>query len=140
MDKLNDARPLNEGSPKARAGHLKAVWRRHEEQLARAQAGPSLRIGMAATFTANSLIPFVGAPLVEAGFQPSIELGPYHQLFQVCLDPKGHFQAEPDVIVLLYRLEDMMLNELLAFLDGDREAFARAEAKMDLLISGREPS
>ena len=45
--------------------------------------------GVAATFTANPLVPYFGAHLLEAGLEPAIEIGPYHQLFQVCLDHRS---------------------------------------------------
>lgn len=123
-------------SPEDRARELKAVWRRQEEQLAgQDPTAPRLRIGLAASFTANSLIPFLGAPLVEAGFNPSIALGPYQQLFQVCLDHPRYFHPEPEVLILLHRLEDIALAELLDSLHGDATASARARAKIDLFIS-----
>jgi hypothetical protein len=126
---------MTEGSPAARAAQMKSTWRRDSEAVASGKAEASLRIGISASFTANSLIPFIGAHLVEAGFKPSIKLAPYNQIFQTCLDYKSHFGAECDVIILLYRLEDMVLEEMMAFLHGDAEAFRRATAKMDTLVS-----
>lgn len=74
-------------------------------------------------------------PLLEAGIKPSIELGPYNQLFQVCLDHKSVFKNERNVIILLYRLEDIVLEDLLAFLQGNSGAFQRAAEKIDVLVS-----
>ena len=126
---------ITEGSSAARAAHMKATWRRYSEEVARHEVEPSLRIGIAASFTANSLIPFIGAHLAEAGFKPSIELAPYNQIFQTCLDHKSYFGADCDAIILLYRLEDIMLEEIMAFLHGDAEAFRRASSKVDMLVS-----
>ena len=117
------------------ASSLKEVWRKYAEQLVSKEVQSSLNIGIAASFTANSLIPFVGAPLVEAGLAPSIELGPYNQLFQVCLDYKSYFHSDLNVLILLFRLEDFTLDDLLAFLQGDDTAFERASSKIDLLVS-----
>jgi len=124
---------MNSVHPSASA--VKSVWRKYAEQAAGKEIQPSLNIGIAASFTANSLIPFLGAPLVEAGFAPSIEIGPYNQLFQVCLDHKSHFHSDLNVLILLFRLEDIALDDLMAFLHGDATAFERARAKIDLLAS-----
>jgi FkbH-like protein len=126
---------MTEGSAAARAAHMKATWRRYGEEVARHPVGPSLRIGMAASFTANSLVPFIGAHLAEAGLKPAIELAPYNQIFQTCLDPKSYFHPECAVIILLYRLEDIVLDEIMAFLHGDAEAFQRAASKIDTLVA-----
>ncbi len=117
------------------ASSLKEVWRKYAEQLAGKEVQSPLNIGIEASFTANSLIPFVGAPLVEAGLAPSIELGPYNQLFQVCLDYKSYFHSDLNVLILLFRLEDFALDDLLAFLQGDDTAFESASSKIDLLVS-----
>jgi FkbH-like protein len=122
-------------TPQARAAELKSIWRKHVERMKVEAPKSPLRLTVASTFTDNSLYPFIGAPLVEAGMEPIIEHGPYNQLFQVCLDYKSHFSVEPDVIILLFRLEDIVLEELLAFLQGDAGAFERAGAKIDQLVS-----
>jgi FkbH-like protein len=124
-----------ESAEKIRVARMKVLWREYHERLALQEVKPSLSIGVAASFTANSLLPFLGAHLVEADLNPSLELGPYNQLFQVCLDHKSIFKTECDVIILLYRLEDILLEELLAFLHGDATAFQRAAAKIDMLVS-----
>ena len=124
---------MHEPPPGMRAAQLKAAWRTYGEDLA--NRGTALRIGVAATFTANSLVPFLGAPLLEAGLAPAIEVGPYNQLFQVCLDYQTAFHAEPYAIILLFRIEDLMLDELLAFLHGDSTASDRAMGKIDLLAT-----
>ena len=124
-----------QSAEKVRITEIKAAWREYSQPLAGPDAKTSISIGLATSFTGNSLLPFLGAPLLEADLKPSIELGPYNQLFQVCLDHKSIFKTEPDVVVLLYRLEDIVLEELLAFLKGDAGAFQRAAEKIDLLVS-----
>jgi FkbH-like protein len=93
-------------------------------------AKPATRIGIAATFTANPIVPYLGGHLLGAGVEPGIQIGPYHQLFQVCLDYRAHFAGELDVIVLLWRIEDMMTEEVAAFLHGDAEALGRALGRL----------
>src|SRR5262249_51211366 len=57
-----------------------------------------------------------------------------NQLFQTCLDPQGSFGGPSDVIVLLWRLEDLMLDEITAFAGGDACAVRRAGEKLDALV------
>jgi FkbH-like protein len=126
---------ITPGAEKNRVTQIKMLWREHLDRPEVADGGTSISIGVAASFTGNSLLPFLGAPLVEAGLKPSIELGPYNQIFQVCLDHTSVFKKQHDIIILLYRLEDIVLEELLAFLQGDTGAFQRATEKIDVLIS-----
>jgi FkbH-like protein len=120
---------------KNRVTLIKALWRDYSERPAPEDAKAWISIGVVASFTGNSLLPFLGAPLLEAGLKPSIELGPYNQLFQICLDHTSVFKKQHDIIVLLYRLEDIVLEELLACLQGDTGAFQRAAEKIDILVS-----
>jgi FkbH-like protein len=126
---------ITQSAEKNRVTQIKALWREHLDRPEVADAGTSVSIGVAASFTGNSLLPFLGAPLLEAGLRPSIELGPYNQVFQVCLDHTSAFKKQHDIIILLYRLEDIAFEELLAFLQGDSGAFQRATEKIDVLIS-----
>ena len=126
---------IKQGAEKKSITQIKALWREYSEKLRLQEVQPSVSIGVAASFTANSLLPFLGASLVEANLNPSLELGPYNQLFQVCLDHKSIFKTKCDTIILLYRLEDIVLTELLAFLHGDAGAFQGAVAKIDMLVS-----
>lgn len=110
----------------------KKAWRQH---AARGEAAaPALRIGLAASFTAETLVPFIGAALLAEGTTPAITVGPYNQLFQTCIDPQGSFHGASDVIVLLWRLEDLMLDEITAFAGGDASAVRRAGEKLDALV------
>src|SRR5271170_2619367 len=106
----------------------KKAWRDH---LARADgAAPVIRIGLAASFTTDPLVPFFGAALLSRDTVAEFKVGPYSQLFQTCLDPRASFGGACDVIVLLWRLEDLMLDEITRFLSGDHEALREAKAKL----------
>lgn len=105
---------------KSPAIEAKKLWRGHERQQDTAAGKPDLHIGIAASFTANTLVPFVGAHLISNGLRPSFDIGPYNQLFQVCYAPAAHFSAPCDVLVLLWCIEDLMSEELLAVLHGER--------------------
>jgi len=111
----------------------KKAWRAH---LARgADATSAIRIGVAASFTADTLVPFIGAALLDEKTVPAFTIGPYNQLFQVCLDPAAALGAACDVIVLLWRLEDLMLDEMTGFVAGDATALARARDKLAALTT-----
>jgi FkbH-like protein len=76
------------------------------------------------------LVPFVGAALLANGIVPEFAVGPYNQLFQTCLDPQASFGGPTDVVVLLWRLEDLMLDEMTGFTGGDAGALPRARDKL----------
>src|SRR5882724_2447910 len=112
---------------RAAAIEAKKMWRDH---LGRAGgSAPALRIGLAASFTADTLVPFIGAALLANDTKAEFEVGPYNQLFQTCLDPQASFGGACDVIVLLWRLEDLMLDEISGFRRGDETALSRASEK-----------
>jgi len=112
----------------------KALWRKFRAKQAE-DPGGDISIGIAASFTAHNLAQFIGASLVSAGLAPRIEAGPYNQLFQVCLDPTVHFGAECDVIALLWRIEDILLEEASLATGHDKTAWRRAAQKIDELTS-----
>jgi FkbH-like protein len=93
-------------APPATAGEARALWRQWMRGTERG-AGKPLRLGLAATFTAEPLAPLLGAALLAEGFAPELRVGPYNQLFQVCLDPEPHLGA-CDAIVLLWRMEELL--------------------------------
>jgi FkbH-like protein len=112
----------------------KARWREH---LAQPDGGDAdLKIGIAASFTANNLAPFVGAGLLAAGMTPEFSIGQYNQLLQACLNPNGHFGGKCDAIVLLWRFEELVAEEMAAYLGGDGGALARAGDKLATLGDG----
>jgi FkbH-like protein len=109
------------------------LWRTWSETLERGQEPASPRIGLAASFTANPLVPYLGGHLIDAGLKPAIQIGAYNQLFQVCLDHKSQFHGDLDVLVLLWRIEDLMTEEVTAFLHGDPDGLRHALTKVSSL-------
>jgi len=118
---------------RAAAIEAKKAWRDHVSGAA--GRAPALRVGLAASFTADTLVPFIGAALLTADTVAEFKVGPYNQLFQTCLDPQASFGGPCDVIVLLWRVEDLMLDEITGFLSGDAEALSRARAKLASLAA-----
>jgi FkbH-like protein len=107
----------------------KRLWRSYCRDVSNGDQTATLRIGLSASFTAETLVPFLGAHLIVNQLPPAILVGPYNQLFQTCLAPQSVFGNICDVIALLWRLEDLVLEEINAFLHGDRSAVARASEK-----------
>src|SRR6185312_13811430 len=92
------------------------------------------KLGIAASFTAHNLVPFLGAYLLEAGYLPKVRLAPYNQIFQACLEPKQFLGADCNYALLLWRIEDHMLDELAAFSAGNMTALDRGLEKLDELL------
>lgn len=85
---------------------LKSSWRAYLRQ--RQKGDPDLAIGMAGTFTIDPLIPFLGANLLASGYgAPRIVNADYNQVVQTCLNPSKVFGGQTDIILILWRLEDI---------------------------------
>ncbi len=87
-------------------------------------------VGVAASFTAEPFEPYVGAALAQAGVaNPAIAFADYNQISQICLNPSAYLQ-ESDVVVFLWRIEDLFEESLLRCLEE-----MHVEAHRDELIS-----
>jgi FkbH-like protein len=126
---MSDAAREGEASAGLTARSARRLWRDHEER-AGTDGAPGLRIGIAASFTANTLPQFLGAYLLREGITPQFSVGPYNQLFQTCTDPTMAFGGPCDVIVMLWRLEDIMPDDIDRAADGDEAAGTRAAGKI----------
>ena len=122
------------GTKSARAV-AKASWRLYEADQAAGPVSQDLCVGIAASFTANGIVQFLGAHLLSFGFRPKIAIGPYNQLLQVCFEPKAHFGDSCNAVALLWRIEDLMGEDCIAFLNGDGSALTRALGKVASLVS-----
>lgn len=68
----------------------------------------SLKIAVLASFTAHSLVPYLGLALEEAGLPTEVWLGPFHQIMPQCVYPQSEAAREkPDVWVVFSRLEEL---------------------------------
>jgi FkbH-like protein len=77
-----------------------------------------LAVGIAASYTAEALVPHLGAALLEAGFAPTLRLAAYNQIVQACADPEGALGTPLDCIVVLPRIEELAAAEMRAYLAG----------------------
>jgi FkbH-like protein len=79
-------------------------WFAHQRETTR-QA--DLSVGVAASFTAQPLEPFLGAALLEADVVASFRFAEYNQIHEVCYDPTGVL-GNLDVLIIAWRLEDLL--------------------------------
>ena len=84
-------------------------------------------IAIAATFTADPIVPYLGCALAEAGSPAFVSTLPYNQLHQLCADWKALCgDSEPNTLVILWRIEDMLRKPFQEFLRGDKNAVGAA--------------
>ncbi len=99
------------------APDYKLSWREHLASQKRGIAA-DFRIGIAATMTAEPLVPYLGGRLLEKNFQPDITVGPFNQLRQLCQNHGAFFGRDDiNVILVIWRLEDMFAAQLARCLD-----------------------
>jgi FkbH-like protein len=84
-------------------------------------------VAIAASFTADPIVPYLGCALAEAGSPAFVSMLPYNQLHQLCADWKALCgENEPNTLVILWRIEDMLRKPFQALLRGDKEALTMA--------------
>lgn len=94
-------------------------WLAHRRE---AGADRDTVIGVAASFTAEPLEPYLGAHLLEAGLVVGFSFAEYNQIHQVCFDPEGML-GTVDYLLVLWRLEDLFASALERVSNGDTDAF-----------------
>ena len=63
---------------------------------------------IAGSMTVEPIVPYIGSYLLQKGYKkPDIIVGPFGQLQQICHNHRNFCPEDTDVIVLLWRLEDM---------------------------------
>ncbi len=77
-----------------------------------------LSVGVAASFTAQPLEPFLGAALLEADVVATFRFAEYNQIHEVCYDPTGML-GNLDVLIIAWRLEDLLGGPLERAVAGD---------------------
>lgn len=121
---------------------VRDVWRRFARERKRAPAptDEAFTIGLAATFTAEALLPYLGGHLLLAGSEaPDIAICPYNQVVQLCLDPSALLERERiDAIVILCRIEDLAAERLARALAGEETALAEIQEEIDQLLRALE--
>jgi FkbH-like protein len=76
-----------------------------------------MRAYLLSTFTINPLGPYVGSALLESGYQPSVDVGPFDQIQQTLLF--GTLADSADVVIVWPRLEDVWAGGNWPLVEGD---------------------
>ncbi|HUJ60783.1 MAG TPA: HAD-IIIC family phosphatase, partial [Kofleriaceae bacterium] len=110
-----------------------AFAKRWRELEAEPDKRTPLSIAIVASFTVDTLVPYLGCFLAQRGVHATFTLAPFGQIYQTLLDP-GAPARTADVTLVLPRLEDLCARPLaeLARLDPERVAAARADAHAEL--------
>src|SRR4051812_2946980 len=93
-------------------------WLAHQRESTRPA---DLSVGVAASFTAQPLEPFLGAALLAADVAASFSFAEYNQIHEVCYDPTG-LLGNLDVLIIVWRLEDLLGGPLERAVAGDAAA------------------
>lgn len=68
-----------------------------------------LVLGIASTFTADPIAPYIAAWLEDSGLGcKAVHFGPYNQVIQTCMNPLAAFGESIDAVLLLWRIEDIV--------------------------------
>lgn len=98
---------MNDAGQAASPRQLSRLWRTHQQNAGLQTT--DVGIGLAASFTIDPLVGFIGGLLLQRGFSnPHIKNANYNQVIRTCLAPSAELGPEPlETIVMLWRLEDM---------------------------------
>lgn len=118
----------------------KTAWRQYQKDAGEAD----ITVGLAASFTVDPIEPYLGTHLLDKRIKPQFSIAPFGQLQQLCINPK-HAVGDADVLVMLWRIEDMFGAKLAATLDSadalpalldDIRQFAASVAQLRRNFSG----
>ncbi|MBF0193835.1 MAG: HAD-IIIC family phosphatase [Magnetococcales bacterium] len=112
---------------KRAVSEAKSAWRAHQKAVKSGEVKTNYSIGLAGSFTVESLEPFIGSTILASGFKPTIKIAAYNQLFQVCLNHTNHFSGKLDCIIIIWRIEELLANEFKDFISGKPEALQKAK-------------
>ncbi|MBX9467203.1 MAG: HAD-IIIC family phosphatase [Rhizobium sp.] len=95
-------------SDKHRVRSLSKLWRNRMRE-GQTSLPPDASVAISSTFTDHGIAEFLGALLLEAGFQnPEVKSAEYNQVIQTCLDHAEAFgPIDPGLISIAFRLEDL---------------------------------
>ncbi len=115
----------------AAPGESRRAWAQLQRAEATSGAAAVRRIAIAGSFTVDPVTPYLGLRLHELGEGTAkITIGPFDQLMQTCLDYRGTLGNDANVVVLIWRIEDLLRSELQAFIRGDAAGLDRALDKL----------
>ena len=113
---------------------------------AHASSQEHMHIAICGSMTVAPIEPYLGAHLLRKGFSPTITIGPFSQLWDICFDHHAVLGSrEPSAIVLLWRIEDLFPRLLsdglgepatLSDLHTELSRFAQAVAQLRRSFAG----
>ena len=91
-----------------------------------------IQIKLAATFTIDPIVPHLGTALIAQGISiADFEIADYDQI-PILAQQQGFGSIEdPDLIIALWRIEDLLVADLENFLAGDDSSFSKMETGID---------
>lgn len=114
---------------------LKSRWRDHNNKGSNVGGRP-VSIGLASTFTVEPVVPFLGVRLLDSGFSPEIEVAPFNQIHQTCLNPASVFEKkELDCICIFVRIEEMLSKQLKRWIKAEQGALDEIDPIIDGLTN-----
>jgi FkbH-like protein len=119
-------------TPESSTGVFQRRWR---EVSAQPGSLRPVSIAVTASFTVDTLLPYLGGLLAQRGLYARFTVAPFGQIYQSLLDPSSEVRtAEAEVTLVLARLEDLCARPLaeLALLDPDRLGQARADVHAEI--------
>lgn len=126
------ARPDEPLTPDSPTGLFQRRWR---EVSASPGGLRPVSIAITASFTVDTLLPYLGGLLAQRGLYASFTAAPFGQIYQSLLDPGSEIRAaRAEVTLVLVRLEDLCARALgeLALLDPVRAGDARADVHAEI--------
>lgn len=99
-----------------------------------------LRVAVLSTFTADPIIPYLGTALEDAGLPSDVWIGPYNQVVQQCvLDESETARYNPDVLLILPRLEELWSRRPMPLADTARSTYGHELSAMaDACVAAAE--
>jgi FkbH-like protein len=91
-----------------------------QNEMRKSDRHVDVNVKILATFTVDPLVPYLGGALLDAGFTPSIQVGPFDQISQQLL--AGDDLSTGDFVVVWPRLEDAWASGVLPLVAGDADA------------------
>jgi FkbH-like protein len=125
-------RPADLLTPTSTSGVFQRRWR---ELTASPGSLRTVSIAVVASFTVDTLLPYLGGLMAQRGLYARFTVAPFGQIYQSLLDPGSEVRAAgADVTLVLARLEDLCAHPLaeLALLDPARIGEARAEVHAEI--------
>ncbi len=113
---------------------IRNLWIDKSKLYERGLEQPNFKVALLSTCTIDPLEYYLGGTLIEYGFNPDFYKSPYNQVIQTCLNHKEIIPSDTKAVVVIWRIEDFILEELEKFLKKEQNIFSDINNKINLLI------